>query len=103
MDVPPHQRLAPGEPHLGHAEVNEQLREPRGLLVGEDRLLREEMVTLAVHLSGHAVGASEVAPVGDRYAEVVDGPAERVGDRGGHDAAPARAASRISSAMRRAA
>ena len=31
MDVPPHQRLAPGEPHLGHAEVNEQLREPRGL------------------------------------------------------------------------
>ena len=33
---------------------------------------------------GHAVGASEVAPVGDRDAQVSDGAAQRVSWRGGH-------------------
>ena len=52
---------------------------PVDLLERQDLVARQELVVPAEDLLGHAVGAAEVAAVGDRDAQVAHRPAERVG------------------------
>ena len=61
------ERLAPGDAELVDAEGGEGGDQFIQLLEGQDILAREEG-----HALGHAVGAAEVATVGDRQAEVGD-------------------------------
>ena len=70
--VVPQKRLAAREPHLGDPEPAEDADQPVDLLEGEDRRAREPGV-LGL---GHAVAASQVAPVGHRHAEISERPAE---------------------------
>src|SRR5262249_5745568 len=83
------ERLAAGDAELLDAERDEDPREPLDLLEGEQLRLREELVALAVDLCRHAIGAAEVAAVGDRDAQVVQRASEAVsrGD-GGAQGAP---------------
>ena len=52
------------------------------LLEGQDLVARQERVVAPEDLLGHAVGASEVAAIGDRDAQVAHRAAERVGRSG---------------------
>ena len=71
-DVPPHQRLAAGQPELAHAARDEGARQPVDLLEAQQILARQE-----VHRLGHAIDAAKVAAVGDRDAQIGDPPAKR--------------------------
>ena len=77
----PDQRLATREAELGHPEVDEDAGQPLDLLEAEDLRPGQEGVFLAVQLGRHAVGAPEVAAVGDRDAQVTQRPAHGVGER----------------------
>ena len=72
------QRLPAREADLLHAELREHPRHPLELLEREELLAVHEAVVLAEHRLRHAVRAAEVAAVGDRDAEVADGPSQRV-------------------------
>jgi len=76
--VAPDERLAAGDPQLPHSERDEDPGRSLDLLERQDLVAREERVVLAKDLLGHAIRAPEVAPIGDRDAQVVDRPAERV-------------------------
>ena len=65
LDVAPDQRLAAGQPQLGDAERDRRARDPGDLVEVEQLLAVEEPVVVAEDLLRHAVGATEVAPVGD--------------------------------------
>ena len=80
--VAPDERLAAGDPELLDAERDERPRRPFDLLEGQDLVARQERVVLPEDLLGHAIGAPEVAPIGDRDAQVAHRPAERVGRAG---------------------
>ena len=80
--VAPDERLAAGDPQLLDAERHERPRRPLDLLEGQDLVARQERVVLPEDLLGHAIGAPEVAPVGDRDAQVAHRPTERVGRSG---------------------
>ena len=84
------------EAMFGHAQADEQAHQPRDLV-------KPQQVVAGHHgraVGGHAVGAAEVAAVGDRHPQVVDMPGlqvdqpERIaaepgqvaGDHGGHAA-----------------
>ncbi len=68
------QRLAAGDAHLAHAQALRHADDADNLLVAEDGLAR-----LPLHaLGGHAVDTAQVAPIGDRDAQVGDGPPKRV-------------------------
>ena len=82
------QRLAAGQAHLVHAEVEEHVGQRGDLAEVQDVLAREPDVLLL----RHAVAAAEVAAIGDRDAQVAQHAAARVED-GGHQAAPAGTAS----------
>ena len=84
--------------------VDEELRDARDLLEGQQLRVRQERVVGVEDVLRHAVDAAEVAAVGDRDAQVVQRPAARVGERPRRDVA-VRAAARTnaSSAARRAA
>ena len=71
--VAPHQRLAAGDADLVGAQPDEGGAEPVQLLQRQQVPLRQER-----HVLRHAVDAAKVAAVGDRNAEVGDGPAERI-------------------------
>ena len=63
---------------------------PADLLEAEQIGVGQECVVLVENLLGHAVAAAEVAAVRHRDAEVLDGPAELVAQRGrGHPRPPA--------------
>ena len=79
--VAPQQRLAAGEPHPIDAEGEEHVDERRDLLEVQHVFARQPVVVVL----GHAVRAAQVAPVGDRQAEVAQGTAEEIGEAGGHD------------------
>jgi hypothetical protein len=66
VEVLAHERLTAGQPHLFHAEVDEGVDQPTGLLEVEDVPARQPDVVLL----WHAVGAPQVAAVGDRDAQV---------------------------------
>ena len=72
-DVPPHQRLAAGQPQLAHALGDEGDRQPVELLERQQVVARQEG-----HGLRHAIDAAEVAAVGDRDAQIGDVPAEPV-------------------------
>ena len=76
------ERLAAGDPQLLDAERDERPGRPLDLLEAQDLVARQERVVLAEDLLGHAVGAPEVAAIGDRDAQVAHRPAERVGRSG---------------------
>src|SRR5207253_595608 len=78
--VGPDQRLPAGEADLGHAEADEDAGEPLDLLEAENLRPGQEAVLLAVELGRHAVGAPEVAPVGDRDPQVTQRPTQSVGE-----------------------
>src|SRR5262249_34739020 len=75
--VPPHQGLPSRQPDLAHPGAGQERRHAPDLLEGQDALAREPDRVL-----GHAVGAAQVAPVGDRKPEVVVHPAEPVLEHG---------------------
>ena len=70
----PQQRLPAGEPHLAHPEADEHADEAQQLLVGEHLGLGHPRQALG----GHAVGAAQVAAVGDRHPQVPGHPPEGV-------------------------
>ena len=78
LDVPAHERLAAGDAELAHAVRDERAREARDLLVVEQLRARQELVVAAEDLLRHAVDAAEVAPVGDRDAEIAQRAAETI-------------------------
>ncbi len=75
------QRLAPGEPDLGHAVVHEEARQTRDLLERQQLRPGQEPESRPEHLPGHAVDAPEVAAIGDRDPQVVHRPPQPVEDR----------------------
>src|SRR5262249_20839377 len=56
----------------------EETRQPLDLLEAQQLRTRHEVVAVAVELGGHAVGAAEVAAIGDRDAQVVEAAAEAI-------------------------
>ena len=70
LQVAAQQRLAAGEPHLRDALVRERCGQPRDLLEREQLGAWQERVVVAEDLLRHAVGAAEVAAVGDRDPQV---------------------------------
>jgi hypothetical protein len=80
LEVAPQERLAARQPQLAHARAREQPREPRDLLERQDLRAAQELEIVAEDLLRHAVDAAEVAPVGDRDAQVVQRPGEGVCD-----------------------
>ena len=72
------QRLASGEAHLRDAVAHEEADDPQHLLVRQHLGLRHPRQALG----GHAVGAAQVAAVGDRHAQVAGHPPELVGQPG---------------------
>ena len=75
--VAAHQRLAAGQPDLVDPQRRRDPDEARDLLEGEQLGPVQEGDVL-----GHAVGAAEVAAVGDADAQVVVDPAEGVDQHG---------------------
>ena len=83
--VSPDERLAASDPQLSHATRHERPGDPFDLLEAQNLVSGQERVVAAEDLLGHAVGAAEVAAVGDRDAEVMHRPPEPVGRAGaGH-------------------
>src|SRR6185503_15651153 len=69
-----------GQPQLADAGRGERPRQPLDLLEREDLGAAQELEVVAEDLLRHAVDAAEVAPVGDRDAQVAQRPAQRVGE-----------------------
>src|SRR5581483_2248482 len=65
------QRLAPGQPNLAHALVDEDAGKPRDLLEREQGRLRQERIVAPEHVLRHAVHAAEIAAVRDGDPQVV--------------------------------
>jgi hypothetical protein len=59
------QRLAAGQPDLGHPELDERPHDPLELLEAQQLVSGEEGVVGPEHLARHAVAAAQVAAVGD--------------------------------------
>ena len=80
-DVRADERLAAGEAHRVEPEpLDAHAGDPGDLLVGEELGLREP-----VHALGrHAVGAPEVATVGDRDPQILDAARERIDEGNRH-------------------
>ena len=72
-DVAAHQGLATGQAQFFHPEPDKRAAHPVELFEGQQLLLGQEG-----HLFRHAIDAAEIAPVGDRYAQIGDGASERV-------------------------
>src|ERR1044072_6290913 len=72
-DVAAHQRLAAGEAKFLAPEPDEGATHPVELLKGQELLLGQKG-----HLFRHAINTAEIAPVGDRYAQIGDRASERV-------------------------
>ena len=71
------QRLAAGQPRLAHAHRGEDAHEPRDLLEREHLRARQPLQALR----RHAVGAAEIALVGDGDADALDPAPPRVDER----------------------
>ncbi len=76
-DVLAHQRLAAGQAQLPHALADEGRAQPVELLKRQEVALGQKF-----HVLGHAIGAAEVAAVGDRNAQIGDRAPERVDHAG---------------------
>jgi hypothetical protein len=69
------QRLAAGQPDLADPDADEDPQQRVSSSKLQQLLAVEEGVVGAEHLPRHAVGAAQVAPVGDRDAQVLHRPA----------------------------
>ena len=78
LDVAAHQRFATGEADFFDAVCFEDTRQSRDLFEGQQGRAFEELMIAAELLLGHAIDAAEVAAVGDRDAQVAQGPVEAV-------------------------
>src|SRR5277367_3197991 len=76
QDVPPNQRLAASDAQLACPEPHERRTEPVQLLERQDVPLGQE-----VHVLGHAVDATKIAAVRDRYTDIGDRAAEGIDER----------------------
>ena len=74
----PKQGLAARKAQLRSPQANELLGEPGDLLEGQQLILAEKLIPLAILLFGHAIGATQVAIVDHRNAQIADGPPHRV-------------------------
>src|SRR5712671_5684576 len=72
--VAPNQRFAAGKPQLSHALGDECRTEPVEFLKREQIGFGQKC-----HVFGHAIKAAQIAAIRDRYPQIADGPAERVG------------------------
>ncbi len=79
-DVAPHQRLAAGDAQLARSQPHEGRAQPIELLEGKHVALGQE-----VHVLGHAIGAAEIAAVGDGDADIAHHAAERIDQRRGDE------------------
>src|SRR5437016_6578914 len=70
----PHQGLAAGEADFGYTELGEEMGKTRNLLEGEELMLIEPDHSLF----RHTIPASEIAPVGNGNAEVINLAAELI-------------------------
>src|ERR1700682_6340474 len=68
-----HQRFAAGQAQLSDAEPNKRAAHAVELFERQQLGFRQKR-----HLFRHAIDTAEVAPVGDRYAQICDGPSKRV-------------------------
>ena len=73
-----HQRLAAGEPHAGDAEAGDTQTQQADQLVGAQQLLGRKPVE---SVGRHAVGAPQVAAVGQRDPKILGDPAVPVDER----------------------
>ncbi len=78
LEVATEQRLAAGDPKLARPECDERPGDARDLLERQQLAPVEEAVVAPVDLFRHAVGAAEIAAVGDRDAQVAQRTAEGV-------------------------
>ena len=76
-NIAPHQRLAAGYPQLAGAARDESRAQPVQLFQREQIALGQK-----IHVFRHAIHATEIATVRDRHAQIGDGAAERVNQRG---------------------
>ena len=81
LQIATEQGLAAGEPDLLDAMRVEQPREARDLLEGQQVGMGKERVVAPENVLWHAIDAAEVAAVGDRYAQVAQAAAERIGEQ----------------------
>ena len=65
--IAPHQRFAAGQADFADAMRDETVRQQRDFAVIQQVGMRQKTL-----LFGHAIMAAEVAPVGDRYPQIVD-------------------------------
>ena len=76
--LPAQQGLAPGQADLGDAQAGEDPGQPGDLLEAEQGLPGQEGVVRPEGLPRHAVAAAEVAAVGDRDAQGLEGATQGV-------------------------
>ena len=81
LDVPPHERLAAGDPHDAHAEAGEDGGDASDLLEAQELFALEEDMVAAVDLLRHAVDAAEVAAIRDRDPERLERAVQLVEER----------------------
>ncbi len=72
------QRFAPGKPQLSHALGDECRTKPVELFECEQICFGQKC-----HVFGHAIKAAQIAAIGNRYPQITDRPAKRVGHRTG--------------------
>ena len=70
FDVLAQQRLATGQANLAHAELQKRARQARDFLEAEQGAVRQIRIVLVEDILGHAVGAAEIAAIGDADAQV---------------------------------
>ena len=92
LEVPPHERLAAGEPELRDAEADEDAAPGGSISSKVSSSGGQEAEVAPEDLLRHAVDAAEVAAVGDRDPQVAQRPAEPVESR--HTAEPSDGARR---------
>ena len=80
LDAASQQRLAAGQAYLPHAEPDKLPRQPLDLLEGEQFGARQERMVLVEHRARHAIGAAQIAAVGDRDAQIAQRPRHGVDD-----------------------
>ena len=78
VQIGPQEGFPAGDAELVHAKPGEDGGQPANLLESEEFFFIEEVIAFAEYFRGHAVGTTEITPVGDRYAEISDWPSKLV-------------------------
>jgi hypothetical protein len=81
VQVAAQQRLAAGQPQPAHAQAGKDPAEPGQLLEGQQVRAGQEREIPAEELARHAIGAAELAAVGDRDPQIPQRPRQRVRQR----------------------